>query len=290
MTATCVLDAKATLAEGPLWDSRHDHLWWVDIPAGELHAYDPAREEDAVIEVGEMVGAVGLRRRGGLVAALEHGFATIDLPSGRVERLQDPEPDRPGNRFNDGKCGPDGHFWAGTMARDQTPEQGSLYCLEPDGSVQRKVSNVTVSNGLAWDESAGCMYYVDSPTQCVYAFDYEAATGTLSNRRVAVQIPEEQGTPDGLALDERGMLWVAQWGGARVGRWNPRSGEQLMAVDVPATQVSSCAFGGQQGTQLFITTAREGLSPDALAGQPQAGGLFVVEGDVRGGPSYLYDG
>jgi sugar lactone lactonase YvrE len=247
MTATCVLDATATLGEGPLWDPRRDHLWWVDIVAGELHAYDPVADRDTVLNVGEMIGAVGLHKDGGLVAALEHGFATIDPNTGRVEPLHDPEPDRPENRFNDGACGPRGRFWAGTMARDGTPEQGSLYCLDPDGSVERKVSNVTISNGLAWDASKGRMYYVDTPTQSVSAFDYAPDTGTISNRRIAVHIPEAQGAPDGLTVDADGMLWVAHWGGACVGRWNPETGERSATVEVPATQVSSCAFGGAGG-------------------------------------------
>ena len=289
MTATCVLDATATLGEGPLWDPRRDHLWWVDIVAGELHAYDPVADRDTVLNVGEMIGAVGLQKGGGLVAALEHGFATIDPDTGRVQHLQDPEADRPENRFNDGTCGPRGRFWAGTMARDGTPEQGSLYCLDPDGSVERKVSNVTVSNGLAWDASKGRMYYVDTPTQCVSAFDYAPDTGTISNRRIAVHIPEAQGAPDGLTVDADGMLWVAHWGGACVGRWNPETGERSATVEVPATQVSSCAFGGADRDQLFITTAREGLSDDALAEQPLAGGLFRVEPDVRGGSIYVFD-
>ena len=105
-----------------------------------------------------------------------------------------------------------GRFWAGTMARDVTPEQGSLYCLDPDGSVERKVSNVTISNGLAWDASKGRMYYVDTPTQCVSAFDYAPDTGTISNRRVPLHIPDEDGAPDGLTIDADGMLWVAHWG------------------------------------------------------------------------------
>jgi len=289
-TATCVLEAKATLAEGPLWDPRQDHLWWVDITAGEIHVYDPTADRDACIDVGEMVGAVALRKQGGLVAAMEHGFATITPATGQVERLHDPEADRPETRFNDGKCDPKGRFWAGTMARDATPEQGSLYCLKPDGSVEQKVTRVTVSNGLAWDEEAGRMYYVDSPTQCVFAFDYEAASGTLSNRRIAVHAPEEIGAPDGITIDGQGMLWVAHWGGGHVVRWNPTTGARMVSVEVPATQVSSCAFGGKRRRHLYITTAREGLSEDELADQPQAGGLFRVELDVQGGPSRFFEG
>lgn len=289
MTATCILDAKATLGEGPLWDPRRDHLWWVDITAGELHAYHPTPDRDSCIEVGEMVGAVGLRRDGGLVAALEGGFALLDLASG-IERLEDPERDRPETRFNDGKCDPGGRFWAGTMARDEAPEQGSLYCLEPDGTVEPKVSGVTISNGLAWDEEAGLMYYVDSPTQCVFVFDYDIETGAISDRRVAVRVPKDVGTPDGMTIDAEGMLWIAHWGGANVSRWNPSTGERLLTVQVPATQVSSCAFGGADHDQLFITTARKGLPDEALTNQPQAGGLFRVEPGVRGGPAYLFDG
>src|SRR5690606_16778406 len=162
---TLVTDVQSTLGEGALWYG--DRLYWVDIIGRRVHIYRPADDSYRSLELDQMVGTVVPRSRGGLVVALQNGFAFLDEDTGQVTPIADPEADKPGNRFNDGKCDPEGRFWAGTMALDQKPGQGALYVLHPDGRVEQKLTGVGISNGICWNADATAMYYVDTPTQQV---------------------------------------------------------------------------------------------------------------------------
>jgi sugar lactone lactonase YvrE len=288
VAAELILDARAELGEGALWDARRQVLYWVDILKNALHVYDPLAQADRVIDVGQYVGTVVPRRAGGVMLALQHGFASLDLETEELDLIHDPEPHLPGNRFNDGKCDPAGRFWAGTMALDFTPNVGSLYRLDPDFSVRVMLGDVTISNGIVWSPDHTTMYYIDTPTRQVDAFDYDVETGQIENRRAVVRVPEEMGIPDGMAIDSEGMLWVAQWEGYGVSRWDPATGRLLQSVDVPVGQVTSCAFGGENLDQLYITTARVELSADQLKAQPLAGGLFRADVGVTGLPAFEF--
>ncbi|MFE5322504.1 SMP-30/gluconolactonase/LRE family protein [Paenibacillus sp. NPDC056579] len=285
-----VLDAKATLGEGPCWDQRSGLLYWVDIKENAVHAYDPHQGTNRTVHLDQMVGAAVARESGGLVLALQHGFHLLDMTTEQLTFLADPEKELTDNRFNDGKCDAAGRFWAGTLSFEEKEPVAALYCLETDGTVRQALDGVIVSNGLGWSPDGRTMYYVDSMTRKVSAFDFEVETGRLSGRRTIVTIPEGGGFPDGMAVDEEGMLWVAQWDGWQVSRWNPSTGEQIGAIRVPAARVTSCAFGGPNNDELYITTARTGLSEESLAGQPLAGGLFRVKPGVAGLPTYRYGG
>lgn len=286
-TATLALDAMAQLGEGPLWDATRGCLWWVDILAGAVHAFDPTRGTDRAIEVGEHVGTVVARSGGGLLVAVRRGLAACDPATGRLELWCEPERGRPGIRFNDGKCDPQGRFWAGTMAYDQTPAAGNLWRLDPDRSVRCMIPGVTISNGVAWDAGRGIFYHIDSPTRTVTAWDFEAATGGITRRRVVITCPPEDGFPDGCVLDAEGLLWIAHWGGAQVIRWDPRTGRAVHRIRVPADQPSAVAF---VGTRIFITSARVGLEPAQLARNPHAGGIFTAETGLGGAPTYVFAG
>jgi sugar lactone lactonase YvrE len=286
-----VLDIKAQLGEGPIWHAQAQLLYWVNIMGHELHIYNPATHQDRVINVGQYVGAVVPRQAGGVMLALHHGFASLDLETEQLTLINDPEADLPGNRFNDGKCDPVGRFWAGTMGMEgDTTGKGSLYCMDTDLSVRKMVDNVTTSNGIVWSLDHKTMYYIDTRTKRVDAFDYDLASGDISNRRPAITFPEGVGSPDGSTLDAEGMLWVAHWGGARITRWNPTKGELLQTIEVPALQVTACAFGGPNLDQLYITTARHNLDEATLAKYPHAGGLFVVEPGAQGIEAYEFKG
>ncbi len=290
MTPELVVDARAQLGEGPCWQARTGRLMWVDIEGGKLHVHDPEGEPDAVYEVGMRVGAAVPRIAGGLLLATEQGFQAFDLDARRLELVADPESHLPDNRFNDGKCDPRGRFWAGTMSMTRQPRTASLYVLEPGGSVRRVLEGVTTSNGLDWTEDGKTMYYIDTPTLQVAAFDYDEEQGTIAGRRVVVQFPDGIGRPDGMTLDREGMLWVAHWSGGRVSRWDPAGGRMLAEVKLPATNVTSCAFGGPDLDRLYITTARHRLDEETLAREPHAGGLFAIEPGVAGRPSYEFAG
>lgn len=287
--AELLLHAHARLGEGPVWDEREGCLWWVDILGESIHRTDPATRADEIVPVGQMVGAVGLRERGGLVAALREGFALVETDRARVELVAPVERDDPETRMNDGKVDPAGRFWAGTTALDHRLGAGTLYRLDPDLRVSPMLGEVTISNGLDWSLDGSTMYYIDTPTHRVDAFAFDPASGSIGDRRPAVPIREGAGSPDGMTLDAEGYLWVALWGGWAVERYAP-DGRLDLRVDVPAAQASSCAFGGPELDLLFITTARKDFPAGGLPDQPHAGGLFVCRPGPRGRPAFRFGG
>lgn len=288
--AELLLDAKAALGEGPSWDERNGLLYWVDINGNALHTYEVSTKKTSVIPVGQKIGAVVPRRSGGVLMVLEDGFYAYDFSGQGPVFLGNPAGRKPNTRFNDGKCDVAGRFWAGTMSLNGTANQGALYCLEPDLTIRTIFENVTCSNGLAWSPDNRTMYYIDSPTKKVMAYDYNVQTGEMSNPSVAVEVAEEGAVPDGMTCDEEGMIWVALWGGYGIRRWNPYTGELLLKVDVPAEQSSSCVFAGPELDELYITSARVGISEEKLAQHPLSGGLFLYKSGVKGQPTYAFGG
>jgi sugar lactone lactonase YvrE len=240
--------ATALLGEGPRWDAESRRLLWVDIEGGLLHA------GDRTIEGGSMVCAVAPWAGDTVLVALAGALAAVDVERGSVRRLAEIPHCGPDMRCNDGACDAAGRFWIGTMALDERPGAGALYRYDPDGTLHTVLDGVTLSNGLGWDARGRLMYYVDSPTQRIDVFDFDAASGTLANRRPFAAIPEADGIPDGLALDDDGGIWVALHGGAEVRRLD-RDGAVSGRVEVPAANVTACCFAGRR---LFVT-ARDGL-------------------------------
>lgn len=289
MEAQLVFDAKATLGEGPFWDARKQKLYWVDIMEKKIHIHHPDTNENEFITVDHLIGTVVARESGGFIAATQHGFYEV-AEDGTQTLIVDPEKELPDNRFNDGKCDPAGRFWAGTMHLDENEPSGSLYVLDQNLQVKKMLSNITISNGLAWTDDHKTMYYIDSPTKQVVAFDYDLSTGSISNKRVVVTIPEGEGIPDGMTIDADGNLWVAQWGGYKVSKWDPKTGKRLDEVKVPAKQVTSCVFGGKNLDELYITSARRGLDEEELTAYPHSGGVFRVKTDVKGSETFLFKG
>ncbi len=285
-----VMDAKATLGEGPSWDHEKQVLYWVDILEKQIFIYNPESNYNRTIQLDHMPGTVVHREEGGIVAALDNGFHFIDLDTEITRLIHDPEEHIPTNRFNDGKCDPAGRFWAGTIDESRD-KNAALYCLDTDRKVTKKIDNVTNSNGLIWSIDNNYFYYIDTPTQKVVRYDFELKTGDIKNPMDIIMVPDEQGKPDGMTIDAAGMLWIAHWGGSKVSRWNPMTGEQILEIAVPALNVTSCAFGGKDLNDLYITTARKGMDEEQLAAFPIAGGLFKVTlEDVKGIPSSSYRG
>jgi sugar lactone lactonase YvrE len=289
--AEVVLDTHASVGEGPTWDERTKSLVWVDIMGGAVHVYDPASGQDHVVEVGQPVGAAALREAGGLVLALRDGVGLLDADLGNLQIVADVEAEVPTNRFNDGKCDAAGRFWAGTMATDEvTTGAGALYRVDPDYSVRRVLSGVTLSNGLDWSADNRRMYYIDSPTQGVDTFDFDLEQGTLGARRRLISIPADEGLPDGMTIDAEGGLWVALHGSGTVRRYLP-DGRLERVIRVPkARLVTCCAFGGPDLGDLYITSMRRGLSAEALREQPLAGALFRCRPGVQGRAPHRFAG
>ena len=284
LRADLVLDARAQLGEGPIWDARTGELLWVDIMAGIVHRFDPATGADRALDAGQSVGAVVPRASGGYVLALRDGFAAAD---GADVRLVAPvDEGRRDLRMNDGACDSAGRFWAGTMHLDEVAGAGALYRLDADGVVETVLRGVTISNGIGWSPDDTRMYYIDTPTHGLDAFDFDADAGTISNRRRIATVAEGNGFPDGLVVDAEGCIWVALWEGWAVRRYSP-GGELLAVVDVPAARVRKPAFGGPALDRLYVTTA----APDAAdPAQPHAGGVFAADPGVRGLPPGTYAG
>jgi sugar lactone lactonase YvrE len=284
-----VLDVRASVGEGPVWDNRSNTLVWVDIMDNTVHVFDPASGRDRAVDVGQPVGAAGLREAGGLVLALRDGLALLDADLGDLHWVARVEADIPTNRMNDGKCDAAGRFWAGTMAFAITPGVASLYRLDPDYRVTRVLTDITLSNGLDWSPDNRYMYFIDSSTQRVDAFEFDLDHGTLGERRTFVNVAPEAGLPDGLTVDAEGCVWVAMHGRGAIHRYSP-DGELERIVSVPAPQVTSCAFGGRDFDDLYVTSLTYGLSAEALREQPLAGALFRLRPGVRGRPTYRFAG
>lgn len=288
-TPTRISQSQAILGEGPVW--HRDRLLWVDIEGRKIIALDPSTGTETIVELSERVGCVWpCADSDALLCGLQSGLAMLDPATVTLTPIENPEPDLPTTRFNDGKCDPFGRFWAGTMDMDEKGPLGSLYMLDHQQRLTRQWQGVTVSNGLAWDMSGNqpTFYYIDSPTRQVVAFDYEPDTGSLSNRRVAIIIPDGEGFPDGMTIDAEGALWIALWQGWGVVRYHPKTGERLGKIDLPVEKVTSCTFGGPDLNDLFITTASIGLGPEAKAAQPDAGAVFRVKTNSTGLPTVLF--
>ncbi len=281
------------LSEGPRWDGARDELIWVDIVSSRLHrarvGADGQLDEAEPIQFDRFVGAAAPAAGGGYVLAAGPGFLFVDV-AGTVRELAQPEAGRADVRMNDGACDPQGRFWAGTMAHDESPGAGVLYRLELDGTCTTVLRGLTISNGIGWSPDGNTMYLSDSGSGCIDAFDFAAVSGDLSRRRTIIEITEPGVAPDGLTVDSDGALWVAMWGGGELRRYRA-DGSLLTTVTVPVDRPTSCAFGGSDLTTLFFTTARDGLGASELARQPDAGRVFCVNGlGVTGPPCTAYRG
>lgn len=284
-----VLEARAEVGEGPVWDAEHATVMWVDILRGLIHRLEPRSGQTRTIHIGQPVGSAHPRASGGLVLAAGTGFATVAGDGTEFQSLASVENGRAGMRMNDGACDAAGRFWAGTMEYAGARPVGSLYRLGTDRSVARVFEGVTISNGIAWSPDSTRMYYVDTPTSRVDVLDFDLASGSVDHRRELASFPLEWGSPDGMTVDADGHLWIAFCGSGSVRRFDP-DGSLVAIIELPVSQVTSCAFGGNDFADLYITTATHGLSAQRLAVQPLAGSLFKARPSVHGLPASTYGG
>ncbi len=275
------------LGEGPLWDVAEQALYWVDIRKPAIRRYDGGKRDVTSWSMPEMVGSLAVRNQGGLLVALKSALVFFDPPSGSMRRVAAPEADRPAQRFNDGKCDRQGRFWAGTMNDTARHPDGTLYRLDRSGCVAVE-SGITIPNSLCWSPDGRTMYFSDSWTRTICAFDFDPATGQVENKRpfTATAAPA---IPDGATIDAEGCLWCAEYDGWCITRFAP-DGTRMRSIELPLQRPTSCMFGGPGLRTLFVTSATQKLSPDELARQPLAGALLAMDVGVRGLPEARFDG
>lgn len=280
-TLDVALDVQAELGEGPRWDEKSQRLLFVDIMRGAVHDFDPASGADRVVIIGRPVGVVACTHDDTLIVGAQGGFFKADRTTGHIRLIAAVEETEEDLRLNDGNCDSHGRFWAGSLSMSERPQAGALYRLDSQGAVTCVMRGVTISNGIDWAPDDTRMYYVDTPTGMIEVFDYEPVCGGLSNRRPFAVISAEHGRPDGLTVDADGGVWVALWNGGAVRRYTSE-GHLDAVIPVPVSCPTSCAFGGPELEDLYITSARVALSHAERVAQPHAGSLFRCRPGVRG--------
>jgi sugar lactone lactonase YvrE len=281
--AACVLRDEAIVGESPVWCPREKVVYWVDITGQKIHRFHPATGKNDTFHLPDKVTALAMRAKGGLVLSLEKDFATLDLETQQLTYLGDPEKDKPDNRFNDAKCDRQGRFWAGTMGNVHwDAPSGALYRLDADGAISCRQRNVICANGIGWSPDDRTMYFTESFRYAVYAYDFDAASGSISNRRVFASVDKSSGGfPDGLTVDADGYVWSVHNAIGKVVRYTP-SGEIERTIELPVPRPCGCIFGGDKLDTLYVTTARETLTPEQVAKYPLSGSLFAATPGVRG--------
>ncbi len=289
-TADLFLDSDCLLGEGPLWDAQHKVFYWVDIEGRNVHSFHFETTIYTFWSVPKRVGAVTLTNHANtLLMGLQGKLAGLNTATGLVQEWATIDHLKPQNRCNDGQIDAAGRLWIGTMQVDNQKNEGSLFCVSSDMKPLVKLTGLGISNGIAWSLDNKTMYFIDSLDKNIKAFDFDLASSNITNQRVIFTTHNDSEVPDGMCIDAEGMLWVAFWDGFRVARINPLTGEELAEIHVPVPQVTSCAFGGDNLDLLLITTAKVGLSEEALQAYPLSGSIFSCNVGVKGLLPYVFE-
>jgi len=277
------------LGECPLWDDRAQALYWVDVRAPALQRYELAGGKTASWRLPVPIGSFAFRRTGGFLLALQTGLFRSAGFAGSLEPFANPEPDRPTNRLNDGRTDPMGRFWVGSMSDASRDPLGSLYRIDPDGGCSFHGNEIVVPNSLAWSPDGRIMYFADTYRQTIWQYAYDPADGMPGNRRTFRDMHSHPGRPDGSAVDAEGGLWNCEYGGWRIVRYRP-DGEIDRVIPMPVANPTCCCFGDSDFRTLFVTSARQRLTPEELSAQPAAGSVFAIRTAVAGLPEYRFAG
>lgn len=280
------ISSQCFLGEGPLWIGKLGCFFWVDIERGNLHRYHLATEQLEIRHFPNRLAVVLEGQNGKLILGLDRKLVHYDWETQGIEELCRVEEDLPLNRFNDGKVDPQGRIWIGTLSTLFTQGAGSMYRIGTDLTPEVQLKNLTISNGMAWTADQQTFYFIDTPTKKIKEFVFDPKTGAIEFQRIAVEIPEGLGFPDGMCIDREGMLWVGHYGGSGVYRWNPNTGQLLDKIELPVPHVTSCCFGGENLDLMLVTTAQENLTADDLEKYPQSGDVFLVKMEVGGLESF----
>ncbi len=292
MKPELVVDSQCIIGEGPVWERETGKLFFIDIIGRSFHCFD-GKSFSTIEKFDQSIGFAVLCEKGGAIVGLEKGFYYTALDGSPAKQLCDPEANREDGRLNDGKVDPAGRVWGGTMpvsldtGYGEAGPDSAVYSLDENGQIKTMLKGVIQGNGLAWSADTKKFYFIDTQRFCVQEFDYDIEKNELKNGRVCVEVPSEMGIPDGMTVDDEGMIWVAMWGGSAVVRYDPKTGNMLQKVILPVPNVTSCCFGGENLDELYITTAKLGTDTEKY---PLAGGVFKIRPGVTGQPSYKYKG
>jgi sugar lactone lactonase YvrE len=276
--------------EGPWWAAREQELVWVDMVGPSVHLVDLITGSERSYPTPEYTGVAVGRERGGLIVMMGSGIAELETGSGVIDWILRVPGTGGDVKFNDGKCDPRGRFVCGTKSAVPEVTPGSLYVLDPDLSLRKAFTGMSLSNGLAWSQDGGTLYAVDSGPRLIRVFTYDLDSGTVGAERVPIEMPAEvTGIPDGMAIDADGCLWVAMHRGGTVRRFTPE-GRLDATVSLPVTGATACAFGGPGLEDLYITTSPYVLGPQERAAQPHAGSIFACRPGVKGLPEPYFAG
>jgi L-arabinonolactonase len=277
-----IIEVGNTLGEGVSWDPIDQRVWWTDVEERRLFRHDPRQRSLQTFDLPERLGSFGfVAGSDEIVAAFQSGFAIYHPESGRVDWLDRPDHGAKNLRFNDGRVDRQGRFWSGSMVEGKGKPTAKLYCLL-GGEAQVHLTNIAISNSICFSPDGRHLYFADTPQRAILRFDIDPDTGSIGNRRIFARTPPGA-FPDGSNVDAQGCVWNAHWGAGRVVRY-ALDGSIDREINVPATQPTCIAFGGPNLDMLYVSSAREGLSADALAAQPHAGDVFVYKLDIKGLP------
>jgi L-arabinonolactonase len=285
-----VIASRNQIGESPVWSDPENSLYWVDVEGKLIQRWNASDHSVQRWDIGEAVGCIGLRRRGGLIGASRTGFFFLDVVTGKTTPISDPEAELPDNRFNDGKVDRCGRFWAGTRNfRNAEMASGVLYRLDPDLSIHRMEEGLRCPNGMAWSPDDRLMYLCDTWARRIFVYDFDADDGALRNRRLFAELPENKGFPDGLTVDADGCIWNAHYDGWRISRYTP-NGNIDSIVRMPVQHVTSLTFGGSDFRTLYITSGYLRLNDEQRKAQSSAGYVFALDAQSQGLPEPMFSG
>jgi D-xylono/L-arabinono-1,4-lactonase len=277
-----IANYKCEIGENPLWHPLEKKLYWLDIPTGTIFRYDPQSNSHEIVYKGEVTGGFTIQEDGSLLLFSTRG-AVRNLRNGEVKTIIETIAGEENNRFNDVIADPKGRVFCGTMPFKPESKSGSLYRLDLDGSLTKVIENVGISNGMGFTKDLKTFYHSDSPAHTICAFDYDLESGSISNRRVFTLLPDEFGTPDGMTIDDEGYLWSANWNGWRLVRYDEK-GKEERTITFPTKKVSSLIFGGEDYSDIYVTTA--GGNNTAENGDT-AGALYRLNAGIKGRAEYF---
>ncbi len=287
----CVFRSQAIVGESPRWHAEEQRLYWIDIQKKQIHRFNPRTKKNETVTLPEIVTSLAFRKSGGLVLTLRKKFAFFDWKTRRLDEVAEVEKHQPENRFNDGICDASGRFWAGTMAsKNWESPAGHLFCLKPNGKIKQSRSSLICSNGCGWSPDGCTFYHTESFRYIVWAYDFNPESGALTRKRIFAKVDQNSGGfPDGLTVDAEGGVWSNHVGLGTITRYDPKGKVERM-IQLPVPRATDCAFGGKNLEILFVTSARETMTPAQLKTFPLSGSLFAIKTGVRGLPTNLFGG